>query len=146
MKYTIKPISSTETHPVRHLVLRKGKPIESCIFDGDALETTFHLGLYLKNDLIAVCSFFKNTHKLLLEAVQYQLRGMAVLETHQGLGLGTIILTHGETVLKQQNITIIWCNSREKATKFYKKMGYNIIGEPFEIKDIGLHYSMYKPL
>jgi len=146
LNYTIKPIASTKTYLVRLPVLRKGKAIESCIFDGDDLETTFHLGIYLENELVGVCSFFRNNSKLISAEFQYQLRGMAILETQQGLGLGTIILRHGESILKQQNTPIIWCNAREKAINFYKKMGYNFIGEPFEIKDIGLHYRMYKEL
>ena len=114
--------------------------------DGDNLQTTFHLGLYITNELVGICSFFKNNHPLIVNASQYQLRGMAILDAYQGLGLGTLILSHGETLLKQQGIPVIWCNARVKATEFYNKMGYKIIGEPFDIKDIGLHYCMYKPL
>jgi len=42
----IKEIPSKETYIVRQPVLRKGKPIESCIFEGDDLETTYHFGLF----------------------------------------------------------------------------------------------------
>ena len=42
----IKEIPSKETYSVRQPVLRKGKPIESCIFEGDDLATTHHFGLY----------------------------------------------------------------------------------------------------
>ena len=38
----IKNISANETFLVRHPVLRAGKPIENCKFDGDELETTQH--------------------------------------------------------------------------------------------------------
>lgn len=36
----IKKIAAAETYSVRLPVLRKGKPIESCRFDGDDLETS----------------------------------------------------------------------------------------------------------
>ncbi|CAH8283845.1 acetyltransferase (GNAT) family protein [Mariniflexile fucanivorans] len=146
MNYTINQITSTETYLVRQPVLRSGKPIESCIFDGDDLNTTFHLGIYSENKLVGVCSFFKNNQPLITETFQYQLRGMAVLNEYQGLGLGQLILTYGENLLKKRNIQTIWCNAREKAIEFYKKTGYHIIGEPFLIKDIGLHYIMNKIL
>ncbi len=146
LNYTIKIIDASETYGVRQPVLRDGKPIETCMFDGDNLQTTFHLGLYKTNELVGICSFFKNNHPLIANASQYQLRGMAILDAYQGLGLGTLILSHGETLLKQQGVPIIWCNARVKATEFYNKMRYKIIGEPFDIKDIGLHYCMYKPL
>lgn len=146
MNYIIKRISPLETYTVRHPVLRSGKPIESCIFDGDDLDTTFHLGVFIENKLVGACSFFKCSHNLLSEEFQYQLRGMAILNEYQSLGLGKLILNHGERLLKEQNIQIIWCNAREKALDFYKKMDYRIIGESFNIKDIGLHYVMHKIL
>jgi ribosomal protein S18 acetylase RimI-like enzyme len=106
----------------------------------------FHLGVFIDSKLIGVCSFFKYNHQLLTEEFQYQLRGMAVLNTYQNKGLGNILLNYGETLLKEKNTNIIWCNAREKALNFYKKMGYEIIGEPFNIKDIGLHYVLWKKL
>ena len=146
MSYTIKQITSSDTHIVRHPVLRNGKPTESCFFDGDDLTTTIHLGIYSGNQLIGVCSFLKSKQPLIHQEHQYQLRGMAVLNEYQDLGLGTLILNFGENLLKQQNIETIWCNAREKAVNFYKKNSYEIIGEPFLIKNIGLHHIMYKIL
>ena len=126
--------------------MREGKPLESCVFDGDTLETTFHLGIFVENKLVGVCSFLKSSHELIKEKHQYQLRGMAVLKSFQSLGLGKIILNHGETLLKQEGIKIIWCNAREVAAGFYKNNQYSIIGEPFNIKNIGLHFVMFKTL
>lgn len=146
MNYFIKTITAEETYLVRHPVLRPGKPIESCIFDGDDLKTTFHLGIYTNNLLVGVSSFFKNNHPLLHETSQYQLRGMAVLEAYQGFGIGKLVLSHGEKILKQQRIQTIWCNAREKARAFYEKNNYEIIGAPFNIETIGTHYVMFKPL
>lgn len=71
---------------------------------------------------------------------------MAVLKAYQGLGLGNIILTYGEQLLKENNVEVIWCNAREVAVNFYKKSGYKIIDDAFNIKDIGWHYVMYKKL
>lgn len=71
---------------------------------------------------------------------------MAVLKTFQGKSLGKIILKHGETLLIEKNTTTIWCNAREIAVNFYRKCGYQTIGESFNIKDIGKHYTMYKNL
>ncbi|WP_445734176.1 GNAT family N-acetyltransferase [Mariniflexile sp.] len=146
MNYIIKETSALETYPVRHPVLRTGKSVEACAFDGDDLETTCHLGIYIDGKLVGVSSFLKSKHPLLHEEFQYQLRGMAVLNAYQSLGLGKLILNHGENLLKKQNVQIVWCHARQKAANFYKKNGYEIIGLPFDIKDIGLHYIMYKTL
>ncbi|ALJ04771.1 hypothetical protein APS56_06375 [Pseudalgibacter alginicilyticus] len=146
MNYIIKQINSKETHDVRHPVLRTGKPIESCIFDGDDLKTTIHLGLFKNEKLIAVASFFKNETKLLNKTNQFQLRGMAVLKKFQGNNLGKLLLEYGESELKKQQTIILWCNARESAINFYKKCDYQIIGKPFNIESIGTHYVMYKTI
>ncbi|GAA4932208.1 GNAT family N-acetyltransferase [Algibacter agarivorans] len=144
--YKIKLINPEDTHQVRHPVLRSGMPMESCIFDGDNFKTTIHLGLFDQVKLVGICSFFKNNRIDISETPQYQLRGMAILKEYQGKGIGNLILSHGETLLKTKNIQIVWCNAREVAVNFYKKSEYKIIGKPFDIKNIGLHYAMYKKL
>ncbi|MFI1771684.1 GNAT family N-acetyltransferase [Thalassobellus citreus] len=145
-KYSIKIINAKDTYQVRLPVLRAGKPIESCVFDGDNLNTTIHIGVFVKNELIGVCSFFKNNQDLISEDSQYQLRGMAILETFQSFGFGKTILNYGELYLNNKGINTIWCNAREIAVNFYKKNGYQITGSPFNIKDIGIHYIMHKTL
>lgn len=54
----IQEIQSKETYIVRHPVLRKGKPLESCLFEGDDLETTHHFGLFLDSELIGIISLY----------------------------------------------------------------------------------------
>ncbi|HZW63924.1 MAG TPA: GNAT family N-acetyltransferase [Flavobacteriaceae bacterium] len=141
----IKCISAQETYKVRHPVLRENKPWEMCALEGDNKEDTLHLGLYCSSQLIGVATFLKNACKLFSDTEQYQLRGMAILQSHQGKGLGHLLLEKGEFLL-QNKCTLIWCNAREKAVSFYKKHGYNILGESFEIEDIGIHYKMYKKI
>jgi hypothetical protein len=60
----IKKIAAAETYSVRLPVLRKGKPIESCRFDGDDLEKPQHFGLYLSRKLIGIISLFKKVTSL----------------------------------------------------------------------------------
>ncbi|MEW4924327.1 GNAT family N-acetyltransferase [Algibacter sp. 2305UL17-15] len=144
--YDIKQINAEDTYTVRHPILRAGKPIATCAFDGDDLESTIHLGLFSNNNLIGVASFMKNKNEWFNNKLQYQLRGMALLKEHQGLGLGKMMLSYGENLLKLRNIKIVWCNARETALNFYKQNDYSTIGKPFEIAEIGVHYTMYKYL
>lgn len=142
----IKIISSKDTIPIRHKVLRAGKPIESCFFDGDTLETTIHFGLFIANELKGVASVFENDHKKFSENKQFQLRGMAILDSNQSSGLGTTLLKAVEEHVSHQNGKLLWCNAREKAINFYSKNNYTKIDTPFEIETIGTHYMMYKKL
>ncbi|WP_395062694.1 GNAT family N-acetyltransferase [Flavobacterium sp.] len=142
----IQNISSTATFLVRQPVLRKGKPLESCLFDGDDLSTTNHFGLFIDENLIGVVSFFKNKNTIFNTQNQFQIRGMAILPEFQRKGFGEDLVKHCETFIKNENNITIWFNAREKAVPFYEKLGYNKIGNPFSIADIGLHYLMKKEI
>ena len=47
-------------------------------------------------------------------------------------------------LLQKKDVDIIWCNARLGAFNFYKKLGFEVIGDIFNIKDIGPHYYMFK--
>ena len=59
---SIKKITASETIAVRHPVLRNGKPVESCRFDGDDLETTQHFGYFDGGKLVGVISLFLHSN------------------------------------------------------------------------------------
>lgn len=140
----IKKINSIDTYPVRHEVLRKGKPIETCQFKGDDDENTVHFGLYQKERLIGIISIFKEKNDLFLETNQFQIRGMAVLEEFQGKGFGAELVKEAENHCISLHTNLIWFNARENAVPFYKKQGYTIIGDSFTIPDVGIHFVMFK--
>ena len=142
----IKKINSIDTYPVRHEVLRKGKPIETCQFKGDDDENTIHFGLYQNERLIGIISIFKEKNDLFSETNQFQIRGMAVLEAFQGKGFGAELVKEAENHCINLNTKLIWFNARENAVSFYKKLDYKIIGDSFLIPDVGIHFVMYKKI
>lgn len=146
LNFEIKLINPEEVIAVRQPVLREGKPIEACVFEGDNLPSTFHVGIFINGSLVGVVSFMENKHPFFDEENQYQLRGMAVLEPYQFKGLGYEILKYGEALLIKKGIKMVWCNAREIAVDFYRKNNYSIKGDPFLIPEIGVHYVMQKNL
>ncbi|SHG75075.1 Acetyltransferase (GNAT) domain-containing protein [Flavobacterium micromati] len=142
----IKKIIALDTFPVRHPVLRNEKPIESCHFDGDNLKSTTHFGLFDSGKIQAVISLFEAKNEWFESEKQIQIRGMAVLEKHQKKGFGEILIINAENYCIQKKSNLIWFNARQEAIGFYQKMGYGIIGVPFEIIDVGEHVVMFKNL
>uniref|UniRef100_UPI00404AD15F GNAT family N-acetyltransferase n=1 Tax=Flavobacterium sp. TaxID=239 RepID=UPI00404AD15F len=140
----IKKISALETYAVRHPVLRAGKPLESCHFLGDENSETTHFGLFQNEKLCAVASVFDAKSKLVNHEKQIQLRGMAVLESHQGLGLGAKLLQHIITEYHTKKGYSFWFNARIIAVPFYEKQDFQVISEGFEIEGIGTHFVMGK--
>ena len=142
----IRKIDALATYPIRQLVLRQGKPLESCCFEGDNLDNTFHFGLFVKDLIVGIISLFNCKNSNFKSENQIQIRGMAVLEDFQKQGLGALLVKHAEKLAIENNYDIIWFNAREKAVPFYNKLQYQSIGDAFEIQDIGPHYIMFKKM
>lgn len=140
----VTPIPPRETFAVRHPVLRAGKPLESCFFEGDELPTTIHFGVFVDKKLTGVVSVYRNKNSNFKYKSQFQMRGMAVLADYRKKGLGELLVQQAERHVMQQKGGLIWFNARESAVGFYEKMGYEKQGAPFDIGDIGPHYIMFK--
>tara|TARA_R110002072_G_scaffold276051_1_gene437423 strand:- start:164639 stop:165022 length:384 start_codon:yes stop_codon:yes gene_type:complete len=125
-------------------MLRPGLPIESCHFDGDDDEQTFHLGAFVENKLVSVASFFFEKNPTFEDPYQYRLRGMATLPDYQKQGLSRELLKMAFPIVKQNMCSLLWCNAREVATGFYQTVGFEKIDNQFEIEGIGPHFLMYK--
>lgn len=146
-KISIKQIPTKDTYIIRQPVLRKNQPISACVFPFDDVDSSFHLGLFVDHTLVGVVTYIKQETPLLKNnGIYYQLRGMAILESYQGCGYGKALIDFGEKQLKNNNINYIWCNARATATAFYKKNGFKVIGKPFDIPNIGAHFTMYKQI
>jgi GNAT superfamily N-acetyltransferase len=146
MMHSIQKITSTETYPIRHIVLRAGKPIESCQFNGDELVSTLHFGYYLNHQIIGVISIFEIDNSHFIAQKSFQIRGMAVLPTFQKQGIGEALVKEAEKFCTTQKADLIWFNARTTAVGFYKKMRYEIVGAEFEINEVGPHFLMFKKL
>lgn len=141
----IRKISAEETYPVRQEVLRPGRPLKECFFEGDLEEQTIHLGYFDFEKLAAVATYVPRKNSLFEAVNQYQLRGMAVLPSYRGKKLGEQLLLKGEKLLKEMEPDILlWFNARETAIGFYEKYGYQTIGPAFMIPNVCMHVVMYK--
>lgn len=141
----VRQISAKDTYPLRIKILRNGIA-KNYQFPEDHYDDTFHIGAFHNNELVGIATLIKNDFKHLSQFRAYQLRGMAVDDTLQNSGIGTLILTFIHKLSSKKDIDLVWCNARLKALNFYNKNGYITVGEAFDIPQIGLHYVMYKKL
>lgn len=139
MSIIIKEIQTEETYSIRHQELRQGFPIETCHFDKDDESDTFHLGAFENKKLVGVVTLVKSEKG-------YQLRGMAVLSSEQGKGIGALLVQKAEKKLHEKQVNYLWMNARIKAVPFYDKLGYTTQGKFFNIETVGEHIIMYKNL
>jgi len=140
----IKQIQAVDCYPIRQQILWQHKKLEDCGIDIDEQEGAFHLGVFLKDELVCIGSFFKQNHAQFSEHNQYRLRAMATLTKAQKQGAAKALLYFAFERLQNQNQEILWCDARVIAHGFYEKMGFTKKGKIYEIPLIGPHYLMWK--
>jgi predicted GNAT family N-acyltransferase len=139
---TVRQISAAETIPLRHAVLRPGRPVESALFPGDDLVSTRHFGAFRNGQLLCIASLFDAELPDAPGVSAIQLRGMATASAAQRTGLGRALVLGCVNFARQQGARLLWCNARHYACGFYSKLGFEIVGEQFDIPDVGPHYRM----
>tara|TARA_B100001778_G_scaffold286809_1_gene254302 strand:+ start:233 stop:691 length:459 start_codon:yes stop_codon:yes gene_type:complete len=143
----IKKINAEKTFQIRHPILRKGLPLDSCKFENDENENSIHLCAIENNELIAVISALPNICPFFPKKKAFQIRGLAVIEKFRRRGIASALIKETEITLRNKfSIELIWLNSRTIASKLYLVNNYIPHGDPFEIKISGPHQRFYKLL
>ncbi|WP_243525957.1 GNAT family N-acetyltransferase [Bacillus pseudomycoides] len=144
---TIKLIDASETYELRQKFLRPTQSLAACQYPSDYKPHSLHLGAFLNEELISIASFSPEAEPSLQGGNHhYRLRGMATVPTFRKQHAGTSLIKHAETILKERQATILWCNARITVTDYYKRLGFLEHGEIFDIDPIGPHRLMYKVL
>ena len=140
----IKSVSSDLIRPLRHAELRRGQDFSTTYYDKD--NETIHIACLSQNNVISCATFYPEFSYKLKSKNPYRLRGMATATDFTRRGIGTMLMKKAIKLLQKKNVDIIWCNARTGALNFYKKLGFEVIGDIFNIKDIGPHYYMFKKI
>ncbi len=131
---------------LRSLVLRPGMGAEKCHFPGDEDADTRHYAVEWRKRVVAIASAFvrpspRPPHALLEPAIQ--MRSMVTLPALCGQGLGRALLDFALADLDALAPLLIWCNARVPARSFYVRAGFQVLGDSFDLPDIGPHLYMY---
>lgn len=127
---------------LRHRVLRPGRPVETARFDGDEAGTTRHYAALLDGEAIACLTLVAAAWE---GHDAWQLRGMATDERHRRTGLGTRLVAHAlADIDRERPARQVWCNARLVVTSFYRRLGWTVVSEPFDIAGIGPHVRMLR--
>lgn len=141
----VKQVSPAEVYPLRHKVLRPNQSLAACVWAQDTDPDTAHFAAVLNAQIVGIASIAicpregdsPNT---------WRLRGMATEPELQGQGIGARVLAKCLEHAKSRDGTLIWCNARTSALEFYRKYGFETIGDEFETPGIGPHFVMVRPL
>lgn len=98
-----------------------------------------HIGVFLNDQIIGILILTPvNTYTV-------KMRQVAVSEEYQGQGIGTRLVSFAEKKALELGYRQIVLHSRKTAVSFYRKTGYEIIGDEFMEVSIP-HYAMKKDL
>jgi GNAT superfamily N-acetyltransferase len=156
-----------EIFALRHAELRPGLPRGSAEFAGDTSPTTRHFAAFatdsrLADDRLAAssddggglptrrpassrdavgCASFRV--EPYAGAAAHQLRGMATRADLARRGIGSALLRHAVAdLVAYDGARMFWCNARVAAIPFYRRMGWEIASDVFDVPTVGPHRVM----
>ena len=125
---------------LRHRILRAGLPWETASFEGDDAATTLHFAAESDGKIVGCATIMLNEWQ---GEAAWQVRGMAVDESSRGTGIGRCLL---DAIDAAGEVRLLWCNARTPAVDFYKRSGWQVVSEVFDIPTAGPHVKMIKQL
>jgi GNAT superfamily N-acetyltransferase len=145
MTLVIRRAKVHEIFPLRHAVLRPGRPVSYSVYSED--EGAVHVGAWDDDMLVGCATVFPEpwpgNDRLATVPDAWRLRGMAVDPSMQGTGVGRLVLAEAAAAARESGAPVLWANARTSALGFYERMGWKIIGEEYVASDSGLpHFPM----
>ena len=152
----IKLSQSEEVLLLRQQLLRPCQTIAECVYSSDHVEDARHFSAFNVGQQVGIVSVYpeqlisvpgENDLVVFDNKIGWRIRAMAVLPDYRKQGVGRLLMTAlKEYVWGRPDAYdhYIWCNARVVALEFYKRQGFNILGEEFELPGIGPHFVMYK--
>jgi GNAT superfamily N-acetyltransferase len=136
------------THPLRGRVLRPGAPPDRVQWavdddpDTAAFAATDADGAVVGTALVypEACPWQPE------QAGAWRLRGMATDEGRRSAGIGSAVLAAVVDHVAGAGGTIVWCNARTAARRFYERAGFLAHGDPWDDPEIGPHIAMWRPV
>jgi predicted GNAT family N-acyltransferase len=138
----IRPVAADEVRPLRHRVLRPGQGFEETTYPGD--DAGVHLGAFDDGDtLVGIASLYEED-RIGGRARGWRLRGMATDATVRGAGFGAALLEGCIEHVAGAGGTELWCNARMVAVGFYRRAGFEVVSDEFDVPGIGSHVVMVR--
>ena len=125
-------IEAADAHDLRRRVLRGGRPEADVGFPQDAVVGALHLGVTGPDDsLLAVASFSPEAAAHRPGARAVRLRGLAVEPRCRQSGVGRMLVEAAVERFRSHGYEVLWANGRDSVLGFYRRLGWEVVGEGF---------------
>jgi GNAT superfamily N-acetyltransferase len=117
--------------PLRHRVLRAGRPREAAHARQDGDPATRHFAALAGGEVVGVVTLFPEDTALAPGERAMRLRGMAVDPAWQGRGIGRKLMRALVDAARSHGVGVLWANGRDTALGFYEGAGFRVVGDGF---------------
>ena len=124
-------------------MLRPGQGFEQTAYPGDDLEDTVHLGAFAGDRLVGIASLYREPRPGGPPG-GWRLRGMATDADVRGAGFGAALLAASVDHVAAAGGDELWCNARGSAIAFYRRAGFDVVSDEFDVPGIGPHVVMVR--
>ena len=143
MTLHVRRARADEIFPLRHAVLRPGRPESASVYAED--DTAVHIGAWADDVLVGCATVFpdpwRGTDAQPAENAAWRLRGMAVDPSTHRAGIGRQVLAAVVDAATTGGAPLLWANARTTALPFYEAAGWTVAGEEFMAADTGLPHK-----
>jgi GNAT superfamily N-acetyltransferase len=144
----VEQVPAAMSYSLRHRVLRPHQQNPIVLFPGDAdPETGTYAAFTAGEEIVGVATVHIEPCPWRPDvAAAWRLRGMATQDGRRGLGVGGAVLAAAMDHVARAGGTLLWCNARTVARRFYERAGFTAHGEPWEDPKLGEHIAMWREI
>ena len=122
-------------------MLRPSQAFAETVDPGDDDEDTVHFAAFDGDRVVGIASLYREPRPG-GPSTGWRLRGMATEPDVRGGGFGAALLAACVEHVAAAGGGEVWCNARMPALGFYRRAGFDVVSDEFEIPGIGPHVVM----
>jgi GNAT superfamily N-acetyltransferase len=144
----VRRVPPEATFALRHRVLRSHEPLEALRLAGDDDPRAAHLAAVGPGgEAVGTAVVFPEAPPWDPAAERaWRVRGMATDEAWRNQGVGAAVLAAVVDHVRRSGGGLLWCNARLPAAAFYRRAGFEAVGDPWDEPHIGPHVAMRRHL
>lgn len=143
MTLDVRRARADEIFPLRHAVLRPGRPPGDSVYAVD--DKAVHVGAWDDEALVGCATVFpeawQGSDEWPAATDAWRLRGMAVDPSRHRSGIGRQVLDAAVEAARAGGASLLWANARTTALAFYEAGGWVVAGDEFLTEDTGLPHK-----
>jgi predicted GNAT family N-acyltransferase len=140
--FHVESVDVVLVRPLRHAMLRAGRPPADSEYAQDHLAQTVHFAVQVDEDVVGCLTLFPEQFQ---DESAWRIRGMAVHPKWQRKGLGQALVTAAQERGRASGDNVIWCNARVSALGFYRSAHFSVIGPEFAAEGVPHRVAVWRP-